>query len=202
MTPDRRTDLSEHPAGDTAPLLVGDNLALDFINTEYGLGPLHREVLSSNDSVVDWLRTVGALPAEPAVAPRGLVKLARELRACARALVAAGRAGKSADPALVNHLLERGQRPVELQWDKSAKAFRVVRCIGTLDAPGLLAPIAEALTRLLTDADISLVRQCEGDNCTLLFHDITKSHRRRWCSMAGCGNRMKVAAFRARQKAG
>lgn len=194
--------MNEHLAGDTAPLLVGDNLALDFINTEYGLGPLHREVLSSDESVVDWLRTVGALPAEPAAAPKGLVKLARELRASARALVEAGWAGKWADPALVNHLLERGQRPVELQWDESAKAFRVVRRIGTLDAPGLLAPIAEALSRLLTDVDLSLVRQCEGDNCTLLFHDVTKSHRRRWCCMAGCGNRMKVAAFRARQKAG
>jgi predicted RNA-binding Zn ribbon-like protein len=194
--------MSQHLARDTAPLLVGDNLALDFINTEYGLGPLHREVLASDESVVDWLRTVGALRAEPVLAPTGLVTLARELRASARALVQAGRAGKWADPALVNHLLERGQRPVALQWDDSANEFRVVRRIGALDAPGLLAPIVEALTRLLTDVDLSLVRQCEGDNCTLLFHDVTKSHRRRWCSMADCGNRMKVAAFRARQKAG
>ncbi|WP_327229156.1 CGNR zinc finger domain-containing protein [Achromobacter xylosoxidans] len=34
-----------------------------------------------------------------------------------------------------------------------------------------------------------------------MFHDKTKSHRRRRCSMALCGNRMKVAAFRSRQKA-
>lgn len=199
---DSNADMSEHLAEDVTPLLVGDNLALDFINTEYGLGPSHREVLVNDESVVNWLRTVGALPAEPNEAPNGLLKLARELRFSARALVEAGRAGKWADPALVNHLLERGQRPEELQWDKSARQFRVVKRIGRLDATGLLVPIAEALIQLLKDVDLSLVRQCEGDNCTLLFHDITKSHRRRWCSMAGCGNRMKVAAFRARQKAG
>jgi len=193
--------MSRHLAGTIAPPLVGGHLALDFINTEHGRGSLHRELLSSDQSVVDWLRTVGALPAEPAVVPEGLVTLARALRASARALVAAGRAGEWADPALVNQVLERGQRPVELVWDASARAFQAVRRIGSVDAPGLLAPVAEQLTRLLVDVDLGLVRQCEGDNCTLLFRDLTKSHRRRWCSMAACGNRMKVAAFRARRHA-
>nr|WP_254214234.1 CGNR zinc finger domain-containing protein [Burkholderia multivorans] len=32
----------------------------------------------------------------------------------------------------------------------------------------------------------------------LWFLDRTKSHRRRWCSKALCGNRQKVAAFRRR----
>jgi predicted RNA-binding Zn ribbon-like protein len=193
--------MDEHNFGETAPRLVGDNLALDFINTEYGLGPLHRDVLSSDQSVVDWLRTVGALPAEPKRVPAGLLALARKLRSSARALVEARRAGRRADPAVVNHVLALGQRPVELHWDASAKEFRFVRREGTLDAPGLLAPVAEALARLLVEVDPSLVRQCEGHNCTLLFHDLTKSHRRRWCSMAVCGNRMKVAAFRTRQHA-
>lgn len=192
--------MSDPNSQGTAPLFVGENLALDFINTEYGLGPLHRDVLSSDESVVDWLRAVGALPSEFKTVPRGLLALARELRASARALVEAGRAGEWADPAVVNHVLERGQRCVQLRWDADAKAFKVAKRPGKLDAPGLLAPVAEELARLLTEVDLKLVRRCEGDNCTLLFHDVTKSHRRRWCSMAGCGNRMKVAAFRARQK--
>lgn len=64
----------------------------------------------------------------------------------------------------------------------------------------LLEPVATALASLLPKAQLDLVKQCEADDCTLLFHDLTKSHRRRWCSMAACGNRMKVAAFRSRQK--
>jgi len=31
------------------------------------------------------------------------------------------------------------------------------------------------------------------------FYDRTKSHRRRWCSMALCGNRAKARAHRERQ---
>jgi predicted RNA-binding Zn ribbon-like protein len=52
--------------------------------------------------------------------------------------------------------------------------------------------------QLLMQEDLSLVRQCGGEDCTIIFLDRTKSHRRRWCSMAACGNRAKVAAFRAR----
>jgi predicted RNA-binding Zn ribbon-like protein len=64
----------------------------------------------------------------------------------------------------------------------------------------LLVPVAQAVAVLLTEGDFSLVRQCEGSECVLWFYDHTKAHRRRWCSMALCGNRMKVAAFRARQR--
>ncbi|WP_371263350.1 MULTISPECIES: CGNR zinc finger domain-containing protein [unclassified Pseudomonas] len=53
---------------------------------------------------------------------------------------------------------------------------------------------------LATNDKFEFVRQCEAHDCVLLFHDLSKSHRRRWCSMATCGNRMKVAAFRSRNK--
>ena len=46
-----------------------------------------------------------------------------------------------------------------------------------------------------------LIRECEHPDCVLWFYDRTKSHRRRWCSMALCGNRHKVAEFRKRQHA-
>jgi predicted RNA-binding Zn ribbon-like protein len=70
------------------------------------------------------------------------------------------------------------------------------------DAASLLEPVAVALADLLAAGPLDRVKQCEGDGCSLLFCDLTKSHRRRWCSMAVCGNRMKVAAFRARKKEG
>ncbi|MBD2103918.1 CGNR zinc finger domain-containing protein [Leptolyngbya sp. FACHB-261] len=41
---------------------------------------------------------------------------------------------------------------------------------------------------------ITLLRCCEGANCTFWFHDRTKSHARRWCSMAICGNRAKATS--------
>jgi predicted RNA-binding Zn ribbon-like protein len=40
------------------------------------------------------------------------------------------------------------------------------------------------------------VRNCEG--CSIWFYDHTKAHRRRWCSMALCGNRSKARSHRQR----
>ncbi|HEX8403835.1 MAG TPA: CGNR zinc finger domain-containing protein, partial [Duganella sp.] len=42
--------------------------------------------------------------------------------------------------------------------------------------------------------------QCEHPECILWFYDRTKSHKRRWCSMALCGNRYKAAQFRKRSQ--
>jgi len=58
---------------------------------------------------------------------------------------------------------------------------------------------AEAAAELLAEGDFELIRRCESESCVLWFYDRTKSHRRRWCSMASCGNRHKVAAFRSRR---
>ena len=57
-----------------------------------------------------------------------------------------------------------------------------------------LVLIAVAAADLLCHGDLSLVKKCDNPRCILYFYDTTKNHARRWCSMAGCGNRMKAAA--------
>lgn len=183
----------------SAPL-VGDNLALDFINTQYGTGNELRECLVDEASVVAWLKQVSLLPDEFRGEPSGLLTLALELRESARSLVNAAKAEEAADASVVNRVLEAGRARRELVWDNSSKTFRAATQRRD-DAPAsLLEPVARALVDLLTDTTLDRVRQCEAHDCTLMFHDMTKSHRRRWCSMALCGNRMKVAAFRLRKK--
>lgn len=66
------------------------------------------------------------------------------------------------------------------------------------DVRALLGHIARAGIELLGGDQAGRIRQCEGDVCTLLFIDTSRAGRRRWCSMAGCGNRAKVAEFRSR----
>jgi predicted RNA-binding Zn ribbon-like protein len=65
----------------------------------------------------------------------------------------------------------------------------------------LLLPVAKALAQLVTSADFTYVKLCEGPTCVLHFLDTTKDRRRRWCSMAVCGNRAKQAAHRSRKAA-
>ena len=63
-----------------------------------------------------------------------------------------------------------------------------------------LGRLAYAAAELLAQGDFNLVRKCESADCSMMFYDRTKSHKRRWCSMALCGNRHKVAEFRKRRQ--
>lgn len=181
------------------PLFIANNLALDFINTEYGVGPRHCDCFDSDHSVTEWLRLAGLLPDDCSSAPAGLVELARALRDDAKAVILAAKTGTSVDPAVINQVLEAGRPRKELAWDATSKTFKIVRHRHNMSAASLLEPVAQALVHLLSNEDLQLVRECEAHDCTLFFHDLTKSHRRRWCSMASCGNRMKAAAHRARK---
>jgi predicted RNA-binding Zn ribbon-like protein len=72
----------------------------------------------------------------------------------------------------------------------------------------LVAPDADAQLRLDIAAavldvfrhDRRLIRRCANPACVLLFLDVSKSGRRRWCDMATCGNRAKAAAHAARHR--
>lgn len=199
-TPTRRT------AKTTAapPYFIADNLALDFINTAIGADPKRIECLNDDAQVLDWLRRAG-LPVEIARQPlpgqRGaLLGAALALRETARELLLSRKVRRSGDPSALNRVLARGKTYQELVWKKAQKPERMQRRrVATPE--DLLVPIAEAVAELLTDGEFTLVRKCESPECTLWFYDRTKSHHRRWCSMAVCGNRMKVAAFRARHRA-
>jgi predicted RNA-binding Zn ribbon-like protein len=63
----------------------------------------------------------------------------------------------------------------------------------------LLSVVARDALDLLTDpvARASL-RQCEGDNCPIVYLDTSRGRRRRWCSSEVCGNRERVARHRRR----
>ena len=63
----------------------------------------------------------------------------------------------------------------------------------------LLAAIARSAAEILSEPPPGGLRLCLNPNCGLFFYDASPTHRRRWCSMAVCGNRQKVAAFARRR---
>ncbi|MFE2278349.1 CGNR zinc finger domain-containing protein [Streptomyces sp. NPDC059454] len=72
-----------------------------------------------------------------------------------------------------------------------------------LDGPpgraALLAAVARDAVDLLTDPVArGSLRQCEGDNCPIVYLDTSRGRRRRWCSSEICGNRERVARHRRR----
>lgn len=180
---------------------VGGHPALDLLNTVSLQNGQPVDNLSSDQAVLDWLAdyAVGDT-SRLQFAPGALLEKARALRDTVRALVGARKAGRAIDLQALNRWLAQDNSHLELvQGTDGQLQLERRRVITSVEQ--LLAPIAEAAAELLTLQDFSIIRKCESPDCVLWFYDRTKGHKRRWCSMAACGNRHKVSSFRKRQSA-
>ena len=192
---------------------LGDDPALDFLNSTATPARGTIELIGDGASYVRWLEQAGLIERADVTAilrkfaPSELDEVANqavELRRWLRPIVVGwatppvGTLPVSATTRL-NAILQNDRRFAQLRrTPDSSFAHRLVDRRPWDDIRQVLAPPAAAAARLLTSADPELVRNCEGPGCTLLFYDRTKSHRRRWCSMAVCGNRAKARAHRER----
>lgn len=68
------------------------------------------------------------------------------------------------------------------------------------DLSAVLSSLARSGISVLADPDSSL-KECGRASCTRLYLDRSRGARRTWCGMDQCGNRVKAAAYRARQRA-
>ncbi|WP_377701948.1 CGNR zinc finger domain-containing protein [Pseudoduganella sp. UC29_71] len=183
---------------------LGDHPALDLLNTVIQVQGVAMDSWQSGADVAEWLARAGYAQqgAAPVAELPDLLHAARELRELVRKLVARRKAGLAmdqADLAALNTALAHGRRHTVLAAaGDGALALRPVYADGT--ARQVLAPLAESAAELIA-GDFTLVKHCENPDCSMWFADRTKSHRRRWCSMAICGNRHKVASFRQRRAA-
>ena len=194
--------LLESPRAESAPFFLADHPALDFLNTVAVMDGRLVDFFQTDEDVLRWLNraglTDGAEP--PRFAASALLNTARSLREVIRDLVEKRKAGVRADTAAFNTFLTKVGSYPRLVWD-SRKPPRIERVREPKTPAHLLALLAESAADLLANGDFDLIRKCEDAGCVLWFYDRTKSHRRRWCSMAMCGNRNKVKAFRQRQQA-
>jgi predicted RNA-binding Zn ribbon-like protein len=184
-------------------LFLAGHPALDFLNTRMRVNGETVEVLRDDEDVRHWLGQAG-FPASKGAADlkRGsLLNAALKLRENVRALVEARKAGRRGNVAVLNSFLEEGPSHPKLIWN-APRAVSVERIRRRGSAEAILAPVAESAAELLAMGNFALVKHCEDRSCVLWFVDQTKAHRRRWCSMALCGNRNKVAAHRKRARRG
>lgn len=201
---------------DFPPIIVGDQLALDFINTIAAPKGEPIEWIGTGADFLDWLIIVEAISSSERDLIESkwsyqkidaVVSEAREIREWFRDIIIRIKAqGRGAlmlsDIEKLNDLLslekierfvEPGQNGEEIQLE--------ARRLWT-EPRELLVPIVSAMAELLAEGDLNLIRECKNEPCTLWFYDRTKGHRRMWCSPTLCGNRAKVAAYRERQKSG
>ncbi|MFE0465103.1 CGNR zinc finger domain-containing protein [Kitasatospora sp. NPDC058965] len=67
-------------------------------------------------------------------------------------------------------------------------------------ADHLAAELGMALGLILMAGERERLRRCEAPDCARLFVDLSRNRSRRYCDSRTCGNRMHVAAYRARQR--
>ena len=177
------------------PALLSDHPVLEFLNTTPMVEGKLQDQLQTDTDVLSTLARIGW---HTKFTGTGLLAAARTLREDLRSLVESRKAGNPLNLMHINHLLAQAKSHLELTQSKEGTV--ATQRVWKHETPEqALAPIAEAAAELLATGDFHLIRRCESDTCVLWFYDRTKSHHRRWCSMASCGNRAKVAAFRKRR---
>jgi len=181
---------------------IGGHLALDLLNTVAVANGQLTDSLQTDADVNQWLLEHAVAPDPKALEIAGLdlIEKTHALREIIRELVSAKKAGAALKIDALNAYLQHGASYLQLA-KSDANQYRIERVRHKESIEQLLAPIAEAAAELIALDDFSMVRKCESPDCVLWFYDRTKGHKRRWCSMAVCGNRHKVASFRKRLNA-
>ncbi|MFJ8077783.1 CGNR zinc finger domain-containing protein [Streptomyces sp. NPDC096176] len=72
---------------------------------------------------------------------------------------------------------------------------------GASVADHLAADCGMALAFIVVAGEQERLRRCEAPDCGRAFVDLSRNRSRRYCDSRTCGNRLHVAAYRARRKA-
>ncbi len=190
---------------DEMPRKLSGHLCLDFVNT---IDPRHgdqaHDYLTDYVALVAWSRYMDLLVDErvgqllrmaeqrPEIASAALHR-ALGLREALYAIFSAFMHGKQPnreDLNILNAVLTEGMARASVHVAEQGFTWTWGQ-ESALDS--LLWPIARAAAELLSSAEVRQIRECPGDDgCGWLFIDTSRNHRRRWCSMDGCGNRAKA----------
>lgn len=184
---------------------------LDFVNTlEFERG-LPEESIHSVDDALRWFlehellhhamyeAELARCEADPSAASLILDKI-RRVRAAMRELLDASVEGR---PPALDHLAE---------INRALRTHYVYELVPAPDGvsldhrhegdpiDGALARLAESIAREVSQGEPDRLRVCANDECRWVFKDTSRTQRRKWCDMATCGNRAKVARHRERKR--
>lgn len=189
-------------------LFVGNHLALDFLNTRPVQNDEPLELLPDFSALLRWFQAAGLLSARDAASlhqewgksarARRTVEALRELREKLRKEILAWEGGSVVHNSTVDEL-NRLMADHPMRTRLKTRGSETELWFEPRHPEDLFAPLAHSAATLFAGVDRNRVRKCA--QCVLHFRDTSKKGTRRWCSMQLCGNRLKVAAYAARQRA-
>ncbi|OLF19301.1 CGNR zinc finger domain-containing protein [Actinophytocola xanthii] len=171
--------------------LTGEPLALDLLNTRWIDHGVRHDLLATVDGLATWLRSAGL--AGDVTPDRQTLDVLLAVRDTLWTLVTGDDDSGTARAAL-NRTLGHG-------WLRRSLGPTGPETAVETDPPGQLpAWLAAADYLRLLEENPARLRRCANPDCVLHFYDVSKNGNRRWCSMAGCGNRAKASRHYQRQK--
>jgi predicted RNA-binding Zn ribbon-like protein len=190
-------------------LFIGNQVALDFVNTRPVQNGEPIELLPDFASLLRWFQAVGLLTTDAATKiedewgrtarAEKTIEVMREFREKLRKEILALEQGRPVARSTIeelNRLLT--EHPMRTRLIATRQGHASERWFQVREPEDLIAPLAHSAVSLLVELDRQRIRKCA--ECVLHFHDTSKKGTRRWCSMQLCGNRHKVAAYAARQR--
>jgi predicted RNA-binding Zn ribbon-like protein len=190
-------------------LFLGNQLALDFLNTRPVQNGEPVELLEDFIAVVRWFHAARLLRDHEAAnfarrwgkAPLGrrVVEDMRAWREKLRKEVLRWEDGQELHESArdeLNRLM--AEYPMRTRLKNNGRETSAELYFEPQSPADLFAPLAYSAAMLFASANRERVRKC--DQCVLHFLDTSKKGTRRWCSMELCGNRLKVAAYAARKR--
>jgi predicted RNA-binding Zn ribbon-like protein len=181
---------------------LGGRPAIDLVNTLRERWRRRVETLVTPDDLGLWIARAHLAPAPPRVT-RARLREARELReaidACMQTALAHQPAPAGAVATIDGWLAHAGARAQLVVADDGAPV---------LGERELADPVKRALAAVALDAarmlgkpgEAARIRVCASATCSARFYDRSPAGRRRWCSMALCGNEAKARRYRERSR--
>jgi predicted RNA-binding Zn ribbon-like protein len=176
---------------------AGTQLIRDFVNTNDVEGG--EDELATPELLGAWL------------AARGLADAGTPVDAASHARALAVREGiralglanndepiDSADVDAMNEAARSASVTVMVSPGDGEAGWRLRPASAGVD--GFIGRVLGEVAAAMADGSWSRVKACHSDTCRWLFFDHSRNRSGTWCSMAGCGSRMKSRAYRARRR--
>ena len=170
-------------------------LLRDFVNTYEP--QLDREAWQTPSDLRDWLAARRLIPADGRLLPTD-VATAVTIREGLRGILLS-HARSTTDEGAVQVLNQTlSELPLRLTFTDGG--YRLSSAVGT-PIGRALGELADAIRQSTEDGSWSRLKVCARDSCHWAFYDASRNQVRRWCSMATCGNHLKMQrAYAARKR--
>jgi predicted RNA-binding Zn ribbon-like protein len=171
-------------------------LVRDFVNTVEL--QVDQDRFETPDALSEWLAGSGLIRQDSRLG-REHLELALAVREGLRSVLMT-HAGHAGDPRALD-ALDAALAEVTLRVAFDAESGRH-RLVSTTEDPlhVALAAILGAVHRATEDQTWPRLKVCARDSCRWAFYDASRNRSARWCSMAGCGNHVKMKRAYAARK--